>query len=1206
MKKIITLSILLLLQLSVVFSQVFEQKGIYIETPGQKLPNNYFSPRKITEVPKLDAKYYLPRAIHIKTKQNLSLEKNKYAKLSPSIQSSTSGLGDIKVKALFPDYSEYKKMSEDKYGVGRIYELQYSNPIDPYDVCKELMKNPEIEYAYPIFVRFPYFSPNDPLITNQYYLTNIAAYQAWDVSLGDTTVVIAIVDSGIDYTHPDLQDNLSSVKYDFVGDVTYTDVQSGNWKEDNDPRPSSTNNTHGTHVTGCANAVTNNSIGIASIGARCKYMPIKVGADNPNVNGIYRGYEAILYAAQNGAKVINCSWGGPGFSQAEQDIINQAVALGSVVVVAAGNDGYFLNTYPQYPANYNNVICVGATNQSDKATSFSNYGQSVTVFAPGQSIYSTIPNNRYASFDGTSMASPIVAGLAGLVRSVFPHYTPMQVYHQIRSTVDNFVTNQNDRPLYFGRINAYKALTFNNPKFPDRKIPGCGVVDFSISGSDAITNYARQTLKIKIKNYLSPTSSNFKVKFSSYDKNLIIYGNQNYVGILGNMEEKEFTVDIELKNTNLWFSGYVDVLFSFEDDNYLDYSLVKIPIKIKTENSYATQAFIPASYSLKVNHTYSPNYSSLWMVGSIYDFLGVIYLKNQNGSMYIPQGSNNLEAVYAFSDSKAAVAINSVTSVPSVLITTNQGQNWTTKTLSSYMTLIRNIHFFNDNNGVAIGNPLNNRYGVAITTDGGNTWSSPESTLPTSTGETVLTGSIATSENSIWLGTSIGKIYRSSNQGRNWTSHYVANQVSVPLIAFRDENNGLSVYKKSDGSYNVARTTNAGINWTTEIYDISNMGSKPVYLYSPKNKNVFILVLENGSVYISHNDGESWTPILSRYTDGVKSCAAVLSGNNVRIWMASPTYVSTLDFPIPVSNPTKELTIMNGERLNFGNVRVGSSKIERITLENKGNTRTLIDKVYIKGTNADEFTITVGTSEYVDAGATGNVRIRFNPKTVGEKNAILVIESDASPYRLEFPIVGTAIENIISSFVTSADEILFDSLYIGEVQNRILTITNNGEAGQNLKITVNNPNFSYLPAEETFSLDTGKSVNITVFFQPQTEGTISGILNIQDLLSGLTKNITLAGYGKSNTSIINDFSISGIFPNPVINNAKCMIHSTLTTKISAKVMDLSGKIIKEINNINLNEGDNLIIFRLDELTSGAYILNITNNKAAENYLFIKK
>jgi len=1196
----------MLLQISIVFSQTINNKGIFIERAGQKLSNDYFSPREMIEIPQLDKKYYLPQAIHIKTKQNLTLEKNKYAKLSPSIQSSTEGLGDVRIKALFPDYSEYKKMSEDKYGVGRIYELRYSNPIDPYDVCKELLKNPEIEYAYPIFIRYPYFSPNDPLITNQYYLTNIAAYQAWDVSLGDTTVVIAIVDSGIDYTHPDLQDNLSSTQYDFVGDVTYTDVQNGNWKEDNDPRPSSSNNTHGTHVTGCANAVTNNGIGIASIGAKCKYMPIKVGADNPNVNGIFRGYEAILYAAQNGAKVINCSWGGPGFSQAEQDIINQAVALGSVVVVAAGNDGYFLNTYPQYPANYSNVICVGATNQSDKATSFSNYGQSVTVFAPGQAIYSTIPNNRYTSYDGTSMASPIVAGLAGLVRSAFPHYTPIQVYHQIRSTVDNFVTNQDNRPLYYGRVNAYKALTFNNPKYPDRKIPGCGVVDFSISGSDAITNYARQTLKIKIKNYLSPTSSNFKVKFSSYDKNLIIYGNQNYVGILGNMEEKEFTVDIELKNTNLWFSGYVDVLLSFEDDNYIDYNLVKIPIKIKTENTYTTQSFIPASYSLKINHTYSPNYSSLWLVGSIYDFLSVIYLRNQNGASYIPQGNNQLQAVYAFNDSKAAVAINSVTSVPSVSMTTNQGQNWTSKTLSNYMTLIRNIHFFDDNNGVAIGNPLNNRYGVAITTDGGNSWSSPESTLPASSGETALTGSIASTSNSIWFGTSIGKIYRSSNKGRNWTSHYVASQVSIPLIAFKDESNGLTIYQKSDGSYNLAKTTNAGVNWATDVYNISSMGNKPVYLYSPKNKNVYILVLENGSVYISHNDGESWTPILSRYTEGVKNCAAVLSGNNVRIWMASPTYISTLDFPIPVSNPTKELTILNGEKLNFGNVRVGTNKIERITLENKGNTRIFIDKVYIKGTDADEFTITIGTSEYVDAGATGNVRIRFSPKTVGEKNAILVIESDAAPYRLEFPISGYAIESVNSSFTTSMDEIAFDSLYLGEVQNKIITIINNGESGLNIKLNINNPNFSYLPAQETFSLDTGKSMDITVLFQPQAEGVISGFLNIQDLISGITKNITLSGYGKSITSIQNDFKISCIFPNPVTNNATFIINSNLSTRISAKVMDISGKIVKELSNINLIEGENLISIQLEELTSGAYLLQIISNNLVKNYLFIKQ
>lgn len=1205
MKKFLLLILGILFSLSSAYSNNATQKGLIFEIPGEKLPDGSFSPRKIISIPKLESNLYLPRSVHIKTRSNLPLIKNKYAELSPQIQLSIKDFGSVKVRALFPEYSDMKKMSEDKIGVGRIYELQYTNPIDPYDACRELMKNPEIEYAFPIFVHQAFFTPNDPLINNQYYLTNTLAFQAWDVSLGDTTVKIAIIDSGIDYTHPDLQGNLADGKYDFVGNVTFSDIQNGNWKEDEDPNPSSTSNTHGTHVTGCANAVTNNGIGIASLGANCKYIPIKVGADNPNVGGIYRGYEAILYAAQKGAKVINCSWGGPGYSQVGQDIINQSTQLGSIVVVAAGNDGLDLNSYPQYPANYENVINVGATNQSDKAASFSNYGHSVTVYAPGQSIYSTIPNSRYTSYDGTSMSSPIVAGLAALVKSVFPHYSPKQVYHQIRSTADNFVNNQSDRPKFFGKINAYNALTYNNPKYPDRKIPGCEISSFSISGSDAITNYTRQTLKIKIKNYLAPTSNNFKVKIASYESNLRIYGTQFTVGVIGTLEENELSFDVELQSTNLWFSGYVDVLITFEDNNYIDYDLLKIPIKIKSENNYTEQFLVPASYSMSINHSHSPNIGAYWAVGSVYNFLGALYLQNSNGLNLIPLGNNKIQAVYAFSGSKAALAQNSPTNLPSVLITTNAGQNWSTKSLSTFMGTIKNIIFIDDNFGVAIGDPLNNRIAIATTSDGGSNWSAPENTLPTSTGEKVLTGSIFNYNNIVWFGTNVGKIYRSNDKGKNWYAYYVTNGGSIPYLAFKDENNGLAIYTKTDNSYAVARTTNSGVNWLTEVFNFNTIGLKPVYLYAPKGKNVYIVVFENGAVFISHNDGQSWKPILSRYTESVVSSSASISDNSVRVWMFGASNVATLDFPIPVANPTKKLAI-TANKLDFGGVALGQSKIERLTLQNNGNTKTFIDKLYFEGENASDFQVIVGTSESVDVGGTGIVRIRFTPKDTGTRDANLIIISDAEPYKIEFPVTGYGIGQTNASFITDLLEISFDSTFVGDQKEKNITITNNGKTILNLELSLNNDNFYILPFVNEFILDTTRSREITVGFRPQIEGNISGMLQIKDKLSGLIKSIQISGIGVNATSINDVIKITGIYPNPVGNNALCNIFSETNTNITAKILDITGKEIELIYKGKLYQGENLLHIPAENLSSGAYIIQIDDGKKVSNWKFIKK
>ena len=296
-------------------------------------------------------------------------------------------------------------------------------------------------------------------------MTNINA-NAWDITKGSTDIVIGIVDTGVDYFHEDIGANdwlnpgeilnngvddegngyIDDVYgWDFVGDIKIMEAINKQWKEDADPR--NANQTHGTHVAGCASAVTNNQKGIAGTGYNCKIMSIKCASDKGNVNGIWRGYDGIVYAADNGAHIINCSWGGSGSSPVEQEVINYAVNKGSVVVVAAGNDGNNIDKRIAFPACYQNVLCVGATTQADTLAYFSNRGRLVTVYAPGEQILSTLPGHLYGKESGTSMASPIVAGIAGLVLSSHQDWitnspTPAdrvkRVIHQIRSTSDKF------------------------------------------------------------------------------------------------------------------------------------------------------------------------------------------------------------------------------------------------------------------------------------------------------------------------------------------------------------------------------------------------------------------------------------------------------------------------------------------------------------------------------------------------------------------------------------------------------------------------------------------------------------------------------------------------------------------------------------------------------------------------------------------------
>lgn len=371
--------------------------------------------------------------------------------------------------------------------LNNIYKLNYFSDENPFDVASKIKKIPGVVWAEPKYVRKVTYLPNDPLYTSnqQKNLERIFASAAWDISKGDTNVVIAIVDTGVDWKHPDLAANIfvnrneianNGIDEDDGGyypdDIHGWDFGGLNGTEDNDPTedPSKTGYSyHGTHVAGIAGAVTNNNIGIASIGFNCRILPVKVSRsdvrdanDNPYV--VY-GFEGIVYAADKGAKVINCSWGGYAFSDFEQDVINYATARGALIVAAAGNDG---SDQLFYPASYDGVLSVGWLNTNDDTKSFAgNYGFGIDVMSPGTAILSTwradaINNNLlYAIINGSSMASPLVAGLAGLVSSKFPSYTPLQVAEQIRITADN-VDAQNpgyEMLLGRGRINAYRALT---------------------------------------------------------------------------------------------------------------------------------------------------------------------------------------------------------------------------------------------------------------------------------------------------------------------------------------------------------------------------------------------------------------------------------------------------------------------------------------------------------------------------------------------------------------------------------------------------------------------------------------------------------------------------------------------------------------------------------------------------------------------------
>lgn len=334
----------------------------------------------------------------------------------------------------------------------RTYRLQFDKKEKLEELLLLLRTHPEIEFAEPVPLMRPTWVPNDldtTSSTDQYALQLMHAEKAWDITRGRKSVVVAVVDDGVNLDHPDLINKL----------VAGYDVADG----DNNPDIPHTGFDHGTHVAGIVGAETNNDIGVASIGNLVMIMPVKVVYDDAEDPGseFTHGYEGIIWAAENGADIINCSWGGYGSTIFNEEIITTATEMGALIVAAAGNDN---TTLKMYPAAYPYVLSVASSNADDKKSDFSNHGSWIDVSAPGSSILSTIPDlpiDSYAFFNGTSMAAPMVSAVAALIKSLFSFYSPAAITEIIKKTADPIIY-AND-PSYngllgTGRVDAYFAV----------------------------------------------------------------------------------------------------------------------------------------------------------------------------------------------------------------------------------------------------------------------------------------------------------------------------------------------------------------------------------------------------------------------------------------------------------------------------------------------------------------------------------------------------------------------------------------------------------------------------------------------------------------------------------------------------------------------------------------------------------------------------
>ncbi len=319
--------------------------------------------------------------------------------------------------------------------------------------------------AIPALPSEPAAAP-DPDMGSAWGITKVSADKAWAKQRGSKSVVVAVIDTGVDYTHKDLAFNIWRNPHQSVngvnvfGDNITGDVVGWDFVH-NDNLPFD-DNEHGTHCAGVIGAVGNDGVGISGVNQRVSIMPVKF-LTGEGSGDVAAAVKAIDYAVSRGAKALSNSWGGKGddgTGGALKDAISRAQAAGVLFVAAAGNDGTDNDTQATFPASYNldNMVNVAATNETDGLAFFSNTGaKSVHVGAPGTNVYSTVPGNKYAKLSGTSMACPHVAGEAALILAQFPNANYKEVKRRILESGDA-LSALNGKTVTGKRINVLNAL----------------------------------------------------------------------------------------------------------------------------------------------------------------------------------------------------------------------------------------------------------------------------------------------------------------------------------------------------------------------------------------------------------------------------------------------------------------------------------------------------------------------------------------------------------------------------------------------------------------------------------------------------------------------------------------------------------------------------------------------------------------------------
>lgn len=585
---------------------------------------------------------YVPGALILKVKPEYRHLCQAQSISEPGIQDLATTNGVMATKTLFPHAEiidgQVNALGQAYVDISLIYELRFPDGSDMEALADRFSNLPAVRYAEPRYLHESFFSPDDPFLNTQWYLDTVRAEAAWDIEKGDTSIVIAFIDTGTSFTHNDL---VNQVAYNIADPIDgidndndgYTDNYRG-WDfggssfwapEDNDPSFVGTGpgQDHGVLVTGAACAEPNNSTGIAGLGYNTHFMPLKAAVDQSI--SISFGYDAIVYAADHGADIVNLSWGSGSYTQYGQDIINYATVNHDVLCVAAsGNRHQESNVFP---ASFANVISVGATQVADQIWNAQNgtgttYNFYVDMTAPGAFIHTTAgPNSYWSGSTGTSMSAPLVCAGAALVMAKNPQLTPVQAGELVRvATEDIYPVNGaylEDR-MGTGQLDLLKALTINGAK--SVRIDSLMIRD---DENDVTEPFDTVQVYARFLNYLDPIQ-NLSVSLEAIDTSMVeVLQGSSSIGAMPTLatafNSTPFLVRVK-KNVSEATGTFLK--FTFSDGTYSDFQ-------------YFSLRILPTSIDMDANKVHTS-------VNAVGNFGFADFPANQIGLGFEYNGNNNI------------------------------------------------------------------------------------------------------------------------------------------------------------------------------------------------------------------------------------------------------------------------------------------------------------------------------------------------------------------------------------------------------------------------------------------------------------------------------------------------------------------------------------------------------------------------------------